>query len=115
MLAAAGLAPGIAALAAGAALAGLFVAPALTTAYLLADRAAPAAARTRAGTWVNTAFNAGSSGGTAAVGLLIGRMPLALCFAVAAVPMLLSATATLTPRSPRHQAAAIPAQEQVSH
>ena len=98
-----GLAPGIAALAAAAALAGLFVAPALTTAYLLADRAAPPAARTRAGTVVNTAFNAGSSGGTAAVGLLIGRLPLALCFAVAALPILLSAAATLAPRSQRRQ------------
>ncbi|MEV0717328.1 MFS transporter [Asanoa sp. NPDC050611] len=91
VLAVAGLAPGVAALAAAAALAGLFVAPTLTIAYLLADRSVPAAARTRAGTWVNTAFNAGSSGGSAAVGLLISRAPLPVCFAAAAIPLLLSA------------------------
>ncbi|HTF06742.1 MAG TPA: MFS transporter [Asanoa sp.] len=101
VLVTAGLAPGVVALAAAAALAGLFVAPALTTAYLLVDRAAPAAARTRAGTWVNSAFNAGSSGGTAAVGLLIGRAPLSVCFAVAALPLLLTATAALVPTGRR--------------
>ncbi|MEV4624087.1 MFS transporter [Asanoa sp. NPDC049573] len=95
VLVAAGFAPGVVALAVAAALAGLFVAPALTTAYLLVDEAVPAAARTRAGTWVNSAYNAGSSGGTAAVGLLIGRAPLPLCFAVAALPLLLTATAVL--------------------
>ncbi|MGQ4486227.1 MFS transporter [Streptomyces sp. 372A] len=75
--------------------AGLFVAPALTTAYLIADESADAARRTRAGAWVNTAFNAGSSGGSAAVGLLVDRLPLALCCAVAAAPALLCAGAVL--------------------
>ncbi|SNT51405.1 Predicted arabinose efflux permease, MFS family [Asanoa hainanensis] len=107
VLAITGLAPGIVALAAGMALAGVFVAPALTTAYLLADQEAPPSARTRAGTWVNTAFNAGSSGGTAAVGLLIGRVPLAWCFAVAALPVLLSVGAILAPRSQRGQLVAL--------
>ncbi|MEV4534736.1 MFS transporter [Asanoa sp. NPDC049518] len=111
VLAGFGLAPGVAVLAAAGALAGLFVAPALTTAYLLADREAPPSARTRAGTWVNTAFNAGSSGGTAAVGLLIGRLPLALCFAVAALPMLLSAVTALAPRAPQRSWAATPVEE----
>lgn len=73
------------------ALAGLFVAPALTTAYLIADETARPEARTQAGAWVNTALNAGISGGTAAVGVLIGRLPLALCFAGAAVPVLCAA------------------------
>ncbi|GIF46535.1 putative MFS family arabinose efflux permease [Asanoa ferruginea] len=101
VLVTAGFAPGVVALAAAAALAGLFVAPALTTAYLLVDGAVPAAARTRAGTWVNSAFNAGSSGGTAAIGLLIGRAPLPVCFAVAALPLLLTAAGVLVPSGRR--------------
>jgi MFS family permease len=43
------------------AVAGLFVAPALATAYLAADEAAPPHARTRAGARVNTGFNVGDS------------------------------------------------------
>ncbi|WP_327295200.1 MULTISPECIES: MFS transporter [unclassified Streptomyces] len=91
----AGLAPDLRVLAAAAALAGLFVAPALTTAYLIADESAGPSARTRAGAWVNTAVNAGSTGGTAAVGVLVGRVPLALCFALAAAPALFSAASVL--------------------
>lgn len=83
LVAAAGLAPGLWTLMAAMACAGAFLAPALTTAYLLADEAAPAGARTRAGAWVNTAVNAGSSGGALAAGLLVGRLPLGVCFAVA--------------------------------
>ncbi|MFE4372489.1 MFS transporter [Streptomyces sp. NPDC056835] len=98
-LAAAGLAPNVYALGAAAAVAGLFVAPALTTAYLIADEAAAPGARTRAGAWVNTAVNAGSSGGTALIGLLVGRLPLALCFVIVAVPALLCAA--MAPRTPR--------------
>ncbi|MGW6597445.1 MFS transporter [Streptomyces sp. NPDC055036] len=96
-LAAAGLAPNVYALGAAAAVAGLFVAPALTTAYLIADEAAAPGARTRAGAWVNTAVNAGSSGGTALIGLLVGRLPLALCFVLVALPALLCAA--MAPRS----------------
>ncbi|MFI6347723.1 MFS transporter [Streptomyces sp. NPDC050560] len=96
-LAATGLAPGVWVLVAGAAATGLFVAPALSTAYLLADDAVPPAARTRAGTWVSTAFNAGSSAGTALVGLLVEQAPLALCFALAAAP---SACAALLSSGP---------------
>ncbi|MFD3519814.1 MFS transporter [Streptomyces sp. NPDC058653] len=94
-LAGAGLAPNVYALGAAAALVGLFVAPALITAYLIADEAAAPGARTRAGAWVNTAVNAGSSGGTAFVGLLVGRVPPALCFVLVAVPALLCAAVTL--------------------
>ncbi|NDZ58332.1 MFS transporter [Streptomyces anulatus] len=78
-----------------AAIGGLFVAPALTTAYLIADECADPARRTRASAWVNTSFNAGSAGATAAVGHLVGRLPLPMCFALAAVPVLLSATTAL--------------------
>lgn len=92
-MAAAGLAGDVYVLIAVVGAAGLFLAPALTTAYLIADESADAARRTRAGAWVNTAFNAGSSGGTATVGLLVDRLPLAVCCAVAAAPALLCAAA----------------------
>ncbi|MCT2588937.1 MFS transporter [Streptomyces sp. N2-109] len=95
ILAAAGLAPGLLVFTAVVGVAGLFVAPALTSAYLLADQAAAPESRTQAGAWVNTALNAGVSGGTAAVGLLVGRLPLAACFAVAAAPALLCAAGAL--------------------
>jgi predicted MFS family arabinose efflux permease len=86
---------------------GLFVAPALTTAYLIADESVSPAARTQAGAWVNTAFNAGSAGATAATGWLVGRLPLTLCFALAAAPAVLSA-ATVLDRSRRPDAGATP-------
>ncbi|GHB07487.1 hypothetical protein GCM10010305_58290 [Streptomyces termitum] len=102
-LASAGFVPHPAVLVAWAALGGLFVAPALTTAYLIADECAAPAARTRSGAWVNTSFNAGSAGSTAAAGLLVGRFPLTVCFALAAAPVLLSAATAL--RFPRRRAA----------
>ncbi|MEE1773047.1 MFS transporter [Streptomyces sp. JV185] len=90
-MAGAGLSPNVYVLVGVAAVAGLFVAPALTTAYLIADESVGAGSRTQAGAWVNTAINAGSSVGVAVVGLLVDRMPPAVCFAVAAVPALLCA------------------------
>lgn len=101
----AGVSPQLYVLVAVVAVAGLFVAPALTTAYLLADESVSAGQRTRAGAWVNTAFNAGSSLGTAGAGLLLGRMPLTLCFALAAGPALLCAAALRSPRKWREAAA----------
>ncbi|MFE3900258.1 MFS transporter [Streptomyces sp. NPDC059153] len=89
----AGMSPDVYVLVAVVAAAGVFVAPALTTAYLVADESVGAGSRTQAGAWVNTAVNAGSSAGTAAVGLLVDRLPPAVCFAVAAVPALLCAAA----------------------
>lgn len=88
VLAVAGLAPGTWALGAVVAVAGLFFAPAMATAYLAADEHAAPEHRTRTGAWVNTGFNAGSSGGTALVGVLLGALPLAVCFALAALPVL---------------------------
>ncbi|MEV0668336.1 MFS transporter [Actinomadura luteofluorescens] len=88
-LAAAGLAPSVAVLAAIACAAGLFVGPTLTTAYLLADADAPPGARTRAVAWVNTAVNLGASGGTAATGAALDALPLPACYAVAAAPAVL--------------------------
>ncbi|MFF1380362.1 MFS transporter [Streptomyces sp. NPDC058308] len=97
--AAAGLAPGLPALVGVAACAGLFVAPALTTAYLIADASVAPELRTQAGAWVNTAVNAGLSVGAAAIGAMVGRAPLAWCFVGAALAPVLAALATL--RRPR--------------
>jgi len=82
-LLAAGLAPDLGTLTVAVACAGFFVAPALTTSYLIADESAPPGFRTQAGAWVNTAVNAGNSGGAAGVGLLVGHLSLGLCFAIA--------------------------------
>lgn len=95
VLATAGLAPHPHALIVWAALGGLFVSPAVTTSYLLADESADPSARTRAGAWANTALNAGSTGATAATGFMVDRLPLSLCFAIAAVPVAVSAAAAL--------------------
>ncbi|MFG2353664.1 MFS transporter [Streptomyces sp. NPDC048521] len=90
-IAAAGLAPGLWTLTAAMACAGAFIAPTLTTAYLLADELAAEGAGTQAGAWVNTAVNAGSSAGALVAGLLIGRLPLWVCFALAGGAVLASA------------------------
>ncbi|MFF7438653.1 MFS transporter [Streptomyces sp. NPDC008122] len=97
VLAVAGLSPHPYALVGWVALGGLFVAPALTSAYLLADESVGEERRTRAGAWVNTAFNAGTTAATAGAGLLVGRLPLPLCFALAALPAVLAAVGTLVP------------------
>lgn len=85
-LVAAGLAPNIVVLAVLAGAVGLFVSPILTTVYVLADEFAPMNSRTQAGAWANTAFNAGNATGSATIGLLLGHLSLAVCFAVAALP-----------------------------
>ncbi|MFJ2745554.1 MFS transporter [Streptomyces sp. NPDC087440] len=92
-LAAAGLAPGVYVLVPAVAVVGLFIAPAITTAYLIADEAAGPHSRARAGAWVNTALNAGSSVGAAAVGVLVGHLPPALSYLLVAVPVLGAAAA----------------------
>ncbi|MFF0724937.1 MFS transporter [Streptomyces sp. NPDC004134] len=92
LLAATGLAPHPYVLLGCAALVGVFVAPGITTAYLIADESAGPGTRTKAGAWVNTALNAGSATATAATGLLIDNAPLPLCFALTALPAILAAT-----------------------
>ena len=92
-LAVAGLAPGLATLTGAVVCAGFFVAPALTTAYLVADESAAPGARVQAGAWVNTAVNAGISTGAAAGGLLVGRLPVGAGFALAGGAALLAAAA----------------------
>ncbi|GAA3492048.1 MFS transporter [Streptomyces cremeus] len=100
-LAAAGSAPGVAVLVPAVAVVGLFIAPAVTTAYLIADEAAGPGSRARAGAWVNTALNAGSSLGAAGVGLLVGRVPLPLCYVLVAAPVLCVAATGLVLRAGR--------------
>ncbi|MFJ4003026.1 MFS transporter [Streptomyces sp. NPDC090023] len=90
-IAVAGLAPGVLTLAVAMAGAGAFIAPTLTTAYLLADESASASDRTRAGAWVNMAVNAGSSAGGLTTGALLGHLPLPLCFALTGATALASA------------------------
>jgi MFS family permease len=98
-VAAAGLAPNVWALTAITTATGLFVSPLMTCAYLVADELADDRTRTSAGMWVNNSFNAGSSGGYAAMGTALARIPLAWCFALAASPVLLAAGLAQTRRS----------------
>ncbi|MFE2555776.1 MFS transporter [Streptomyces sp. NPDC059352] len=116
VLAVAGLSPHPYVLIGWVALGGLFLAPALTSAYLLADESAGPGRRTQAGAWVNTAFNAGATGATAAAGLLVATLPPAVCFALAALPAVGTAVGTLVPADswrrprPKSVAGAEPAQ-----
>jgi MFS family permease len=71
-------------------LSGVLVAPALATAYVLADSLASPKARNQAGNWVNTSYNAGGSAGSLLSGQLIGRIPLSACLPVLAAPALLA-------------------------
>lgn len=93
LLGLAGLSPSLVVLGAVVFAAGVFVAPTLTTAYLLADQRVGAAHRTQAGTWVNTAFNAGSTAGTAAAGVLATALPHPASFALAGAAMVIAALA----------------------
>ncbi|MEU4149604.1 MFS transporter [Streptomyces sp. NPDC026659] len=100
MIAAAGLAPDLWTLTAAMVLTGVFIAPTLTTSYLLADETAPKGARAQAGAWVNMAVNGGNSSGALMAGALIGRLPLPLCFALAGAASLAAAAVTLVARGP---------------
>ncbi|WP_313544137.1 MFS transporter [Leifsonia aquatica] len=57
--------------AAGLVVLGAFLAPSLITGYLVADSAVPAAGRTEASTWINTAVNLGASVASALAGIVI--------------------------------------------
>ncbi|MGW1955457.1 MFS transporter [Streptomyces sp. NPDC001920] len=89
----AGLAPGLGTLAALMAVAGLFVAPAITTAYLIADETSAPEVRVQAGAWVNTAVNAGGTAGAAVAGVLVGPLSTGWSFATAGAVTLLAAAA----------------------
>lgn len=105
----AALAPDLVTLALTLATAGLFVAPALTTAYLCADDTTPPESRVRAGAWVNTGVNAGITAGAAGAGLLVSGVSLALCFAATGGAALLTAPAVAerARRSPRGVAGSV--------
>ncbi|MCL2551186.1 MAG: MFS transporter [Actinomycetia bacterium] len=78
------LVPGPAAMLPLAALAGLFLAPALACAFLVVDRHAPAGTVTEAFSWVVTAIGVGASLGTAAAGAAAQHAGAAAAFGVAA-------------------------------
>jgi MFS family permease len=86
----AALSPDLLTLALLAGLAGVMVSPALATAYVLTAALAAPGARNRAGNWVSSGYNAGSTAGSALSGQLIGRIPLAACLPVLAAPVLLA-------------------------
>ncbi|HEY8983496.1 MAG TPA: MFS transporter [Streptomyces sp.] len=90
LLLTAALAPDLPTLTAALTLAGAFISPTLTTAYLIADESSTPATRTRSTAWINTAMNAGSSAGAAATGLLLSRAPLSACFAAAGAVVLVT-------------------------
>jgi MFS family permease len=79
-------------------LAGMLVSPALATAYVLVDSLVSAQARTRAGNWVSSGYNAGGSAGAALSGQLVGRIPLSTCLPVLAAPALLAVAPLLRAR-----------------
>ncbi|MFD0902403.1 MFS transporter, partial [Actinomadura sediminis] len=99
-LAAAAVAAAAAALAVLVGAAGVFIAPATTTAYLIADTAAPPGARVRAAAWVNTALNLGATTGIAATGALLDLLPLRVCFLVTALPAAVTAAFLLLRHRP---------------
>jgi MFS family permease len=94
----AGLSPNLLTLALLIGLAGVLVAPALATAYVLADSLASPKARNRAGNWVNSGYNAGSSTGSLLSGQLVGRIPLSACLPVLVAPALLAVVPLLRVR-----------------
>jgi MFS family permease len=94
----AALSPGLPMLALLVALAGVLVSPALATAYALIGRLASPRTRNRAGNWVNSGFNAGSSAGAVLSGQLIGRIPLSACLPLLAAPALLAVVPLLRVR-----------------
>ena len=79
-------------------LAGVLVAPAYATANVLAADLASPQARTRAGNWVSSGYNAGGSAGTALAGQLVGRVPLGACLPLLAGPALLAVVPLLRAR-----------------
>jgi predicted MFS family arabinose efflux permease len=79
-------------------LAGVLVSPALATAYVLADSLSSPQARSRAGNWVNSGYNAGNSAGAVLSGQLVGRIPLSACLPALAAPALLAVVPLLRTR-----------------
>jgi MFS family permease len=96
-------------------LAGVLVSPALATAYILADSLTSAQARSRAGNWVNSGYNAGNSAGAVLSGQLVGRIPLSACLPVLAAPALLAIVPLLRARlTPAAEQLVLPAAQAAS-
>lgn len=74
---------------------GSFTAPLITTTYLLADESVRAGHRTRAGNWINTGHNAGSSLGAALVGALLANFSPNVVFLLAGAVSVVTALAVL--------------------
>lgn len=79
------LVPGVVAMTGFAALAGVFLAPALACAFIVVDRHAPAGTVTEAFSWLVTFFGVGAAIGTAAAGPSVEAGGTAAGFAVASV------------------------------
>ncbi|HET9172108.1 MAG TPA: MFS transporter [Actinospica sp.] len=73
---------------------GLFVSPAVTMTYMVADESARAEHRTTARGLVNAAYNLGSATGSAAAGVLLGVFGLNWCFFLAGLPVVAVALTT---------------------
>ncbi|RUR03042.1 MFS transporter [Labedella endophytica] len=111
--------PGVAALAAGLALVGFFLAPSLITGYLLADDLTDVEVRTEASSWINTAVNAGAAVAAIAVGaaadatdprwgFLVGAAGAGLLLAVAAPGLLRHRRRPRSAPAPTPPAASLP-------
>ncbi|MFE7135257.1 MFS transporter [Streptomyces sp. NPDC057638] len=107
------LTPGVPAMTALSALAGLFLAPALACAFVVVDRHAPRGTVTEAFSWLVTTFGVGAAAGTAATGPVVEHATTAWGFAVAAgggvaaLLVLLATRRALTP--PALLSASLPA------
>ena len=102
-VAAATFAPGVAALTALLFVVGVVGAPLITTSYLLADESVAADRRTRAGNWVNTAHNAGSSVGGAVIGALLTLVPPSTAYTAAGGVLVVVAVVVLPFSIPRRR------------
>lgn len=97
-LAAAGAAPTLPVLGGVLAVLGAVVAPVFVVAYLAADDLVPAAGRTEATTWVNTANNVGLAIGAAEAGLIIDRTGTGAALTAGATVALLTSGALVLAR-----------------
>ncbi|MFF8832872.1 MFS transporter [Streptomyces sp. NPDC015131] len=77
------LTPGVAAMTALAALAGVFLAPAIACAFIVVDRHAPRGTVTEAFSWLVTTFGVGAAAGTAVAGPVVQHSGTVASFAVA--------------------------------
>ncbi|WP_329193879.1 MULTISPECIES: MFS transporter [unclassified Streptomyces] len=110
------LVPGVVAMTALTALAGVFLAPAIACAFIVVDRHAPAGTVTEAFSWLVTFFGVGAAIGTAAAGPAVELGGTAAGFGVAGVAggaafLVLMATQRVLARDGRGRAVAGPAAE----